>query len=598
MSLKRELTLKDIIFIVINSIVGAGIFFIPKETAKYGLISIPAWIIMGFFSIIMSLIIADLIYKFPRAGGPYEFVKQAFKSKFLGFLTAWLEIIASLLIVAMTLTALSQDFYYITKIPPHIFIFLVILPLTYLAYKGIKTSKYTLLIFASITIITLIYALIAGTILYVENYKTILQKIVPGSFTLITFLLILFKVFEAYAEWEGISHLAEETRKKEDIAYGLLIGNLIIVIIYFILAPLLTILYPSINILETLLGKILVILILIQALGTIFSWLVFIPRLLYALGRDEVIPYIFAKLHPKYKTPFFSIIFVSSIILFFSLTGTFSLTLEVLVYTLLINYILVITSYIKLKLKERGWFLPKNLGLIISIIALVFLIALASVKYEYLSLILIFVIPGITFYLNYLLRTHYKLIEFVHGKTAFLLDLLSHFWMKKEYIDSIILYISPLENKKILDFGCGPGKLTIELAKRCKSCIIYASDISPEMLRKVKEKVERENIHNVILILEKKDIINPHFKEYFDAIVSIGVLGYIIDYNKFLESISRSLKKGGKFVFVEFDNVFKVFRSPKWIFNKELWEKYGLKVEYLREKEIFWDVVYVYGEKI
>ncbi len=598
MSLKKELTLKDIILITINSIVGAGIFFIPEETAKYGLISILAWILMGFFSIVMSLIIADLVYKYPNAGGPYEFVKRAFNSKFLGFLTAWLEIIASLLIVAMTLTALSMDFQYLTSLPKHVFILLIIIPLTYLAYRGIKTSKYTLIIFAGITIITLIYALIAGAILYSSYFDTIIKKLKIGMLTVPIFLTILFKVFEAYAEWEGITHLAEETKKKEDVAYGLIIGNLVIVIIYFILAFLLTVLYGTINILETTLGKILIILILIQALGTIFSWLVFIPRLLFALGRDEVIPYIFARLHPKYRTPYVSIIFVSVLILFFSLTGTFSLTLETLVYTLLINYILIVLGYIKLKLKDEKGFIPKKLGLLLGFTALIVLFILASIKLEYLPLIFVFIVLGITFYLTYLIRAHYKLIEFVHGKTSFILDILSHFWMKDKYINDIILYISPLENKKILDFGCGPGKLSIEIAKRCKNCIVFASDISPEMLRRVREKVEKEGIHNIILILEKKDRINPHFKEYFDAIVSIGVLGYIINPEIFLENLSRALKKKGKFMFIEFDNVFKIFRAPKWIFNKELWEKYGLKVEYLKEKELFWDVIYVYGEKV
>jgi ubiquinone/menaquinone biosynthesis C-methylase UbiE len=47
----------------------------------------------------------------------------------------------------------------------------------------------------------------------------------------------------------------------------------------------------------------------------------------------------------------------------------------------------------------------------------------------------------------------------------------------------------------VLDFGCGPGYYTLELAKTAKS--VLAVDISNEMLQKVKERAFKARILNI-----------------------------------------------------------------------------------------------------
>lgn len=56
--------------------------------------------------------------------------------------------------------------------------------------------------------------------------------------------------------------------------------------------------------------------------------------------------------------------------------------------------------------------------------------------------------------------------------------------------------------QKVLEAGCGPGFFTIPAAKIVgKEGFIYAVDVNPFAIERVKEKIEREGIKNVTPIL-------------------------------------------------------------------------------------------------
>ena len=51
---------------------------------------------------------------------------------------------------------------------------------------------------------------------------------------------------------------------------------------------------------------------------------------------------------------------------------------------------------------------------------------------------------------------------------------------------------------KVLDFGCGPGRLTIPVAKQVgPSGTVIAFDIQPGMLERVRVKADHENLGNI-----------------------------------------------------------------------------------------------------
>lgn len=102
-----------------------------------------------------------------------------------------------------------------------------------------------------------------------------------------------------------------------------------------------------------------------------------------------------------------------------------------------------------------------------------------------------------------------------------------------------------LGGKTILDFGCGNGAQTVELAKHAlavRACDIDAADI--EVLRHF---AHENGIANLIPVLYDGKSL-PVGDDSVDAAVSFAVLEHVTDEQTALRDIMRVLKKGGDFV--------------------------------------------------
>ncbi len=91
-NLKKELTLSGLTLIAIGSCIGSGIFITPADTVK----NIPhagwvliIWAIGGFISYLGALTFAELGSRFPKAGGVYVYIKEAF-GDLPAFLYGWI----------------------------------------------------------------------------------------------------------------------------------------------------------------------------------------------------------------------------------------------------------------------------------------------------------------------------------------------------------------------------------------------------------------------------------------------------------------------------------------------------------------------------
>src|SRR5208283_5408411 len=109
-----------------------------------------------------------------------------------------------------------------------------------------------------------------------------------------------------------------------------------------------------------------------------------------------------------------------------------------------------------------------------------------------------------------------------------------------------ILDLFDKKGKKVLDIGCAPVELLIDLLKR--KCDVYGMDISSEMINIAKENVARSmpgaNCH-----LSTGNIENLGFdKESFDAVISSGVIEYLKTDENALKEMHRVLKKKGTLI--------------------------------------------------
>ncbi len=105
------------------------------------------------------------------------------------------------------------------------------------------------------------------------------------------------------------------------------------------------------------------------------------------------------------------------------------------------------------------------------------------------------------------------------------------------------LHLSP--GMSILDAGCGPGRLTIPLAKAAGPLgEVVALDGQPAMLAKLEERLRAENIANVRPLLARlgEDELN---ERGFDRNLLLMVLGEVRDRGAALRELYAALKPGG-----------------------------------------------------
>jgi SAM-dependent methyltransferase len=99
----------------------------------------------------------------------------------------------------------------------------------------------------------------------------------------------------------------------------------------------------------------------------------------------------------------------------------------------------------------------------------------------------------------------------------------------------------------VLDYGCGPGIFTIPCAQIVGAGgKVYALEVRPEVLRKVSEKIKRENIANVEPILgDKASLATGLGDRSMDVVLVYDVMHAIDDKSALLQELHRVLKKGG-----------------------------------------------------
>ena len=106
-------------------------------------------------------------------------------------------------------------------------------------------------------------------------------------------------------------------------------------------------------------------------------------------------------------------------------------------------------------------------------------------------------------------------------------------------------YLKPTDT--VLDFACGTGIVTFAVAPAVQS--VRAIDVSGEMVRRAREKIERQGAENVTVT--QMNLFDAGLQEEsFDAVMACNVLLYIEDRSAALARICALLKPQGTLLLV------------------------------------------------
>ena len=186
---KQTLGLFDGTMVVAGSMIGSGIFIVSSDIAKY--VGSPGWllfvwVITGFMTLAAALSYGELSSMYPKAGGQYVYLKEAF-NPLTGFLYGW-SFFAVIQTATIAAVGVAFSKFLATFVPELgnkwqladlgfikiysgqlVAIFIIIL-LTYINTKGSKESKWIQLIFTSAKLLALFGLIIFGFVLVKNNF--------------------------------------------------------------------------------------------------------------------------------------------------------------------------------------------------------------------------------------------------------------------------------------------------------------------------------------------------------------------------------------------------------------------------------------------
>ncbi len=134
---------------------------------------------------------------------------------------------------------------------------------------------------------------------------------------------------------------------------------------------------------------------------------------------------------------------------------------------------------------------------------------------------------------------------------------------KMEWILKVESYIydlltdEVLNNKLVLEVGCGQGITTILSSSKCAN--IVGLDISKKSLHEARRGINELEVSNALLINADAESL-PFPDNCFDIVYSLGVLHHTPDTQKSINEIHRVLKPGGKTIVM----LYKAY-NPKWL---------------------------------
>jgi APA family basic amino acid/polyamine antiporter len=277
-SFKPSLRLFDATMIVAGSMIGSGIFIVSADiTRNVGSAGwlIVVWLLTGFMTLTAALSYGELSAMFPKAGGQYVYLKEAY-NPLVGFVYGWsfFSVIQTGTIAAVGVAFSKFAGYFFPALdvkdenilfhigsfklyPAQLISVLLIMFLTWSNTKGVKGGKWIQNIFTSTKLLSLFGLIVAGIVFFKPevwhaNWNTgfqavqdlgqegangILQPTLwkPISGLVLTGAIAASMVGSIFSSdaWNNVTFIAGEIKNpKRNIGLSLFLGTLIVTIIY------------------------------------------------------------------------------------------------------------------------------------------------------------------------------------------------------------------------------------------------------------------------------------------------------------------------------------------------------------------------------
>ncbi len=398
-SFVRSLSLMDATMIVAGSMIGSGIFIVSADmTRNVGSAGwlIAVWLITGFMTMTAAISYGELSGMYPKAGGQYVYLKEAF-NPLMAFLYGWsfFAVIQTATIAAVgvafakflaylvpgvseDLVALDLGFLKIS--PAQLVAILLILLLTFINTRGIKSGKMIQTTFTVTKLASLFGLILFGFIMFkgdiwAANWADGWNLHALGSTTNYTMAAALGAIAAAMVgsifssdAWNNITFVAGEVKNPQrNIGLALFLGTLIVTIVYVLTNVMYTAVLPmeeiaaadkdrvavaASNVIFGNIGTVIIaLMIMVSTFGCNNGLILAGARVYYTMAKDGLFFKPAGELN-KFSVPQWSLWVQAFIACLWSISGRYGQLLDMISFVVVIFYVLTIIGIFILRKKR------------------------------------------------------------------------------------------------------------------------------------------------------------------------------------------------------------------------------------------------------
>ena len=357
-SLARTLGLRDLVLIVVGTVIGSGIFLVPSTVLRQSggdvTVALLVWVGAGILSLLGALTYAEMGAAKPDAGGLYVYIRDAF-GPLPAFLYGWTAffVIASgsVATLAVAFTSYLRQLVPVSPLGAKVVAVVVIAIIMAVNVRGVRqgadVQNVTTAIKAGAIVVMSILLLTLGS-----GAPAPVTVTPPTEGSLLSGVgLAMIGVLWAYEGWQYATFSAGETvNPQRTFPRAIVLGTVVLIAIYLLanvayLAALgVTGVMASTRVaadavsavLGPAAGKVIAAVILVSMFSAANGVTLTAPRLYFSMARDRLFFAKLAEVHPRFGTPALAIVASSAWAMLLAVTGTFE---QLLTYVVFVGWI-------------------------------------------------------------------------------------------------------------------------------------------------------------------------------------------------------------------------------------------------------------------
>ncbi len=317
MELKKTLSLFDAFAIGTGAIIGAGIFVVTGIAASLaGPALLLSLLIGACIAAFTAISFSELAAFIPKEGGGYEFAHELI-SPFAGFITGWLWLLSNVVLGVAVSIGFASYLAHFIPLDVNLIAPLACIAVTLINYLGVRESSLIndILVVIKLLILTFFIALGIGAV-KLSNFSPFMPNGATGV------MQGAALIFFAYTGFARITIISEEVREpQKTIPQAIILALGISTVMYMLVS------FTAVGLVgygeiagsgspladaamsESRSAAVLISIgALVATMSVLLTTLLGLSRISFAMARNNDLPGLFTKLHPKRATPYNTIL--------------------------------------------------------------------------------------------------------------------------------------------------------------------------------------------------------------------------------------------------------------------------------------------------